>query len=224
MLNDKRIRIIIGHYGSGKTEFAVNYAMKLAEAGRKAALADMDIVNPYFRSREKAEMMEERGIRVISGIRGHHANLDLPMLSPDILSPLQDSSYDLVLDVGGNAVGALVIAQFSEYFQEGAYDMFCVLNRYRADTADLAGAMHHIRSIEATVGVPVTGLINNTHLLRDTSVADVLFGQELAEDVALKTGLPIRYVSALGSVAKDIPSNIQGEIFPMEMYMREEWQ
>lgn len=224
MLNDKRIRIIIGHYGSGKTEFAVNYAMKLAAEGRKVALADMDIVNPYFRSREKAEMMEEKGIRVISGIRGHHANLDLPMLSPDILSPLQDESYDLVLDVGGNAVGAMVIAQFLEYFKEGEYDMFCVLNRYRADTADLDGALYHIRTIEATVGAPVTGLINNTHLLRDTTVADVLFGQELAEEVGISAGLPVRYVSAIGSVAKMLPSDIQGEIFPIEMYMREEWQ
>ncbi len=224
MLNDKRIRIIIGHYGSGKTEFAVNYAMKLAAEGRKVALADLDIVNPYFRSREKAEMMEAKGVRVISGIRGHHANLDLPMLSPDILSPLQDESYDLVLDVGGNAVGAMVIAQYCEYFKDGAYDMFCVLNRYRADTADLNGALYHIRTIEAAVGAPVTGLINNTHLLRDTTVADVLFGQELVEEVALETGLPIRYVSAIPSVAKALPSDIRGDVFPVEMYMREEWQ
>lgn len=87
MLNDKRIRVIIGHYGSGKTEFAVNYALRLADAGHQTALADLDIVNPYFRSREKAEMMEARGIRVISGSRGHHANLDLPMLSADVYSP-----------------------------------------------------------------------------------------------------------------------------------------
>lgn len=224
MLNDKRIRIIIGHYGSGKTEFAVNYAMKLAAEGKKVALADLDIVNPYFRSREKAEMMEAKGVRVISGIRGHHANLDLPMLSPDILSPLQDESYDLVLDVGGNAVGAMVIAQYCEYFKSGEYDMFCVLNRYRADTADLDGALYHIRTIEAAVGAPVTGLINNTHLLRDTTVADVLYGQELVEAVALETGLPVRYVSAIPSVAKALPPDIQGEVFPVEMYMREEWQ
>ena len=224
MLNDKRIRIIIGHYGSGKTEFAVNYAMKLAEIGKKTALADMDIVNPYFRSREKAEMMEARGIRVISGIRGHHANLDLPMITADVLTPMQDSSFDFVMDVGGNAVGALVIAQFNEYFTEGDYDMFCVLNRYRADTADVEGAIYHIRTIEATVGVKVTGLINNTHLLRETTAADVLFGQELVEEVSEKTGIPVRYVCALESVAGQLPSDIRGEVFPVQMYMREEWQ
>lgn len=223
MLNDKRIRIIIGHYGSGKTEFAVNYAMKLVAEGHKTALADMDIVNPYFRSREKAGMMEQLGIRVISGSRGHDANLDLPMVSADILSPLQDETYSLVIDVGGNEVGARVIAQFHSYFKEGAYDMLCVVNRYREDTTDLKGVMEHIRSIEATVGAPVTGLINNTHLLRDTTAADVLYGQELVEEVSAACGIPVRYVSALETVAKDLPTGLQGEIFPLKMYMREAW-
>jgi len=221
MLNDKRICIIIGHYGSGKTEFAVNYAMKLAAAGHQAALADMDIVNPYFRSREKAEMMEAQGVRVISGSRGHHANLDLPMVSADVLSPLQDEAYRLVMDVGGDSVGARVIAQFHAYFKEGNYDMFFVVNRYREDTADLDGVLHHIRTIQATIGAPVTGLINNTNLIRETSVADVLYGQELVEQVSAATGIPIRYVSALEKVAEDLPEDIHGEIFPLKMYMRE---
>lgn len=224
MLNDKRIRVIIGHYGSGKTEFAVNYAMKLAAQGLKTALADMDIVNPYFRSREKAEMMESCGIRVISGNRGHHANLDLPMLSADILSPLQDTQYNLILDVGGNAVGARVIAQYQEYFVPGAYDMLCVVNRYREDTADADGVLSQLRAIEAAVGAPVTGLINNTHLLRDTSVEDVLYGQELVEKVAARTGIDVRYISALEAVAAQLPTGMMGEIFPIKMYMREEWQ
>lgn len=223
MLNDKRIRIIIGHYGSGKTEFAVNYAMKLAAAGRKTALADMDIVNPYFRSREKAAMMTAQGIRVISGNRGHDANLDLPMVSADVLSPLQDAAYDLVLDVGGNEVGARVIAQFHAYFKEGAYDMFCVVNRYREDTTDVAGVMTQIRTIEATVGAPVTGLINNTHLLHHTTAADVMYGQELVEEVSAAYNIPVRYVSALESIVPDLPANLQGEIFPLKMYMRETW-
>jgi len=223
MLDDKRIRIIIGHYGSGKTEFAVNYALKLAAEGRKVALGDMDIVNPYFRSREKAEMMTDAGIRVISGNRGHAANLDIPMVSADVLAPLQDESYDLVLDVGGDAVGARVIAQFHAYFKEGRYDMFCVINRYREDTQDLEGVMMHIRKIEATVGAKVTGLINNTHLIRETSVEDVLYGQELVERVSDASGIPIKYISVLEKVAQDLPVHMRGEIFPIRMYMREIW-
>lgn len=223
MLNDKRIRVIIGHYGSGKTEFAVNYAMALCEAGRKTALADMDIVNPYFRSRERAETMEEAGIRVISGNRGHHANLDLPMISAEVLAPLQDAQYDLVMDVGGDAVGGRAIAQFNQYFVSGDYDMFCVINRYREDTQTVEGVINHIRSIERIVGASVTGLINNTHLLRDTSVEDVLYGQELVEAVSEATNIPIKYISCLEKVAHQLPKGLKGEVLPLKMYMRLDW-
>lgn len=118
------------------------------------------------------------------------------------------------MDVGGNAVGARVIAQYRQYFQAGDYDMFCVINRYREDTADLDGVLEQLRSIEATIGAPVTGLINNTHLLRDTSVADVLYGQELVEAAAAQTGLPVRYISVLERLADQLPPGLQGEVFP----------
>lgn len=223
MLNDKRIRVIIGHYGSGKTEFSVNYAMKLASQGIKTSIADMDIVNPYFRSREKAQMMEDAGIRVISGVRGHNMNLDLPMMSAEVLAPLQDDSYSLILDVGGDSVGARAIARYRSYFQEGKYDMFCVINAYRAETQTLEGVLDHIASIEATAGARVTGLINNTHLLRDTTLSDVMLGQELVKKVSQKLNIPIKYVSTLEKVARELPADIDGEIFPIKMYMRPDW-
>ncbi len=223
MLNDKRIRIIIGHYGSGKTEFAVNYVMRLAENGNKVAIADMDVVNPYFRSREKAGMMTEAGVKVISGSLGHHANLDLPMVSAEVSAPLQDHSYDLVMDVGGDAIGARSIARFRNYFIPGDYDMFCVINRYRQDTQTVEGVLAHIRSIEGIVGARVTGLINNTHLLRDTSVEDVMYGQELVEAVSKELEIPIKYVCILEKAAHHLPSDLNGEVFPIKMYMREDW-
>ena len=223
MLKDNRIRIIIGHYGSGKTEFSVNYAMKLANKGIKTSRADMDIVNPYFRSREKAQMMEDAGIRVISGVRGHNANLDLPMMSAEVLAPLQDESYSLILDVGGDSVGARAIARYRAYFQEGKYDMFCVVNAYRAETQTVEGVIDHIASIEATAGARVTGLINNTHLLRETTVEDVLYGQKLVEAVSKELNLPIKYISTLEEVADKLPEGLEGEIFPIKMYMRPDW-
>lgn len=223
MLNDKRIRIIIGHYGSGKTEFAVNYAMMLAATGAKTALADMDIVNPYFRSRERAVTMTDAGIRVISGNRGHDANLDLPMISAEVLAPLQDHSYNLVMDVGGDSVGGRAIAQFKQYFVSGDYDMFAVINRYREDTQTVEGVLEHIRSIERIVGASVTGLINNTHLLRDTSVEDVLYGQALVEEVSKAINIPIKYISCLETIANQLPEGLSGEIIPVKMYMRPDW-
>ena len=223
MLSDKRIRLIVGHYGSGKTEFAVNYTMKLAELGRKTAIADMDIVNPYFRSRERAQTMEEAGIRVISGARGHAANLALPMMTAEVQAPLQDESYDLVLDIGGDAAGATAASQYKRYFKDGTYDMFCVINRYRTETSTVEGCLYHIKTIEATLGAKVTGLINTTHMLRETSVEDVMYGQELVEKVSKETHIPVRYVAALEKVAKELPEGIEGEIFPIQMYMRPEW-
>jgi hypothetical protein len=223
VLRDKRIRIIIGHYGSGKTEFSVNYALALAETGRKTSLADLDVINPYFRSREKAEFLESNGVHVISSVRGHSANIDIPMVSAEVFAPLQDSSQDVVLDVGGDSVGARAIAQFRHYFVPGQYDMFCVINRYREQTMDAEGVIEHIKAIEASAGAKVTGLINNTHLLRETTLEDVLYGQELAEEVSKMTGLPIRYVSAIRTIAEQLPGTIEGTVLPIAMYMREDW-
>lgn len=223
LMKDKRIRIIIGHYGSGKTEFAVNYALALSKQTENVALCDLDIVNPYFRSREKASLLEANGIQVHSGAFGHSANLDLPMLSPSIAAPLQDETAQVILDVGGDAVGARVLAQYHAYLKPGAYDMFCVINAYREQSATLEDVMMHIRKIEDTCGAKVTGLINNTHLLRETQVEDVLAGQALTIAVSKKLNIPIRYVSTLEKVTHQLPSDIEGEIFPIQMIMREEW-
>jgi len=223
MLNDNRIRIIIGHYGSGKTEFSVNYAMKLAGEGKKVALADLDVVNPYFRSREKQDILEEKGIRVIGSSLGAKSGADLPAVSASVLAPIQDKSYDLVIDVGGDSVGARALSRYYASFKEGNYDMFCVINANRPGTTTVEDAISHIRDIEIASRTKVTGIINNTHLLRETTVEDVLKGQELAMKVSENLQLPIKYVCALEKVARQLPKDIEGQIFPINMYMREDW-
>lgn len=223
LMKDARIRIFIGHYGSGKTEFAVNYAMALSKQTSHVTLCDLDIVNPYFRSREKASLLEENGIHVISGARGHEANLDVPMVSPNILAPIQNETMQVILDVGGDAVGARVLARFAAYFKTGAYDMFFVLNANRAETQEVLGVIQHIRNIEDTVGAKVTGIVNNTHLLRETDIEEVLKGQTLAMEVSKTLNIPIKYISTLEKVTHQLPTDLEGEIFPIQMYMREEW-
>lgn len=222
MLNDNRIRIIVGHYGSGKTEFAVNYAVKLSELGKKVVLADLDVVNPYFRSREKTEELENLGIKVIgSSIKGN--SVDVPSISAEIYGPLQDESIETVLDVGGDPAGARALGRYHSFFQEGKYDMFFVVNAYRPETQTLENVEKYIRDIERASRAKVTGLINNTHLLKSTILEDVLFGQKLVEEVSTALNIPVKYVSALEHVAKELPQDIKGEILPIKLFMREDW-
>jgi len=222
MLDDKRIRIVTGHYGSGKTEFSVNYAIKLAQAGKKVAIADMDIVNPYFRSREKKTEMEKLGIRVVAPLGGY-ANADIPALPPEIYTLFQDNSYDVVLDAGGDPIGAKVLGRYFNYLKDGNYDMMVVVNANRLETQDAEASVAYIDAIERAARVPATGLINNTHMLRDTTLDDVLRGQEVVEEVSRVKNIPVKYISAIEKIAAQIPEGLQGERFSLEMYMRPEW-
>lgn len=226
MLKDNRLRIIIGHFGSGKTEFAVNYAVKLAESdGENIAIADLDVINPYFRTREKADFLESMGIKVISSNRGNKkTNLNLPMVSANVLELFQNKELEAILDVGGDKEGATTLGRYKKYFVDGKYDMFAVINANRMETSTVDGAVQHIKNIEAVSGAKVTGLINNTHMLRETTVEDVLKGQELVKSVSKKLNIPIKYISTLERIAQKISKmNLEGEIFPIKMYMREDW-
>ena len=222
MVNDKRIRIIIGHYGSGKTEFSVNYAVKLGSLGKKVALVDLDVVNLYFRSREKAEVLEKANIRVIGG--GIKATaIDIPSISGEVLTPLQDNSFEAILDVGGDPVGARALGRYKDYLIEGNYDMFFVLNANRPETQTVEKAMEYMIKIEDIARAKITGIINNTHLLKSTTIEDVLRGYELALEVSKATNIPLKYNSALESITHDLPKDMEGEVFPIKLFMREEW-
>jgi len=222
MLNDKRIRVIIGHYGSGKSEFSVNYAVKLAEMGRKVALADLDIVNMYFRSREKAKEMESLGIKVI-GSQINAPAIEVPSISAEVYTPLQDERYDIILDVGGDQVGARALGRYVDYFKEGKYDMFFVLNANRPETQTLEKTLEYMIKIQDVSRAKITGIVNNTHLLKSTTVEDVLKGQKLALEVQEKTGIKLRYISVLENVVPTLPKDLEGEVFPIKLFMRDDW-
>ncbi len=214
-----QLYIITGHYGSGKTEFAVNLALALARAGHKTALADLDIVNPYFCSRERQELLEQAGVRVILSSAG---NADVPALNPAVLSLLEQGGAG-VMDVGGDAAGARVLARFAHKIRMIDHALYCILNFNRPETATPEQAEAYLRAIERSAGLFVTGLVNNTHLCAETSEEDVLRGAALAEEVSRMTGIPVVCHAAAREVIKriNIPS---GELFPMDIYMKKPWE
>ena len=221
--DDKRVRLFIGHYGRGKSEVSINYVTKLRKiVDGKIAFADLDIVNVYFRTREKKEQLRAMGINPIdSSIETD--TLDLPAVSAQVMTPLHEKDVDYVIDVGGDNVGTRVVGRFAEHFVEGEYDMFCVVNANREQTQTAEDVIKFIKSMEETSKLKVTGLINNTHLIRQTTVEDVLRGQKLAREVSDLTNIPIKYVSCLRSLVDSLPDNLEGDILPIDLYLREEW-
>lgn len=226
-LKDKRTRVIVGHYGSGKTEFSVNYALKLAEQGKRNALADLDIANPYFRSRERQQMLEKRGIKVYSNTFGYDITADLPAITASIKSPLEDASFQTIIDAGGDDSGARILIQFDKYLQGDDYDLLCVVNANRPETASVQGALDHIYRIEKETNLKITGLVNNTHLLMETKAEDVIKGYRLCMKLTEKRNIPLKYNCCTERLLEDLKAKTKGFqdfiIFPMRLYMRERW-
>ena len=220
--DDRRIRIITGHYGSGKTEFAVNYVKKLRESvDGRVAIADLDIVNVYFRSREKKEELEEKGIQVIAS-NLDTAVADVPAVSGAMTMPVINKEY--VVDLGGNDVGTLVLGRIKPLLDHAEADFFMVVNAYRPNTSTPEGIIEQMENLEYAAGLKVTGFINNTNLVRETTAECLLHGDEVLKEVTKRTGVPVKYVSYVKDVmTEEIPEGLSGELFPMEFNMRKTW-
>ena len=222
--DDRRIRIITGHYGSGNTEFAVNYVKKLRESvDGRVAIADLDIVNVYFRSREKKEELEEKGIQVIAS-NLDTAVADVPAVSGAMTMPVINKEYQYVVDLGGNDVGTLVLGRIKPLLDHAEADFFMVVNAYRPNTSTPEGIIEQMENLEYAAGLKVTGFINNTNLVRETTAECLLHGDEVLKEVTKRTGVPVKYVSYVKDVmTEEIPEGLSGELFPMEFNMRKTW-
>ena len=218
----KRIQIITGHYGSGKTEYAVNLALRLAAEGKKTVLADLDIVNPYFRSYEQTQRLEAAGIRVIVTSCGGVA--DIPAINPAVLSVFQDRSWTGVLDIGGDPIGARGLARLAPQLQGEEFDLLYVLNANRPETRDLERALAYMRGIEAECHQKVTGIVNNTHLCGETTAAEILKGARLAGQLSQQTGLPVVCHAAQRRLLPEVQNTLIEPILPMDLYMKKPWE
>ena len=218
----RRIQIVTGHHGSGKTEYAVNLALSLAAAGHNTTLADLDIVNPYFRSYEQTARLEAAGVKVIVTSCGGAA--DIPALNPAVLSIFQTDNQSGVLDIGGDPIGARVLARFAPQLAGQDFDLLYVLNANRPETNDPDKALAYLQGIERECKQKATGIVNNTHLCRETTLDQVLKGAKLAQSLAQRTGLPIVAHAVERRFAAQAADLLPEAIFPMDIYMKKPWE
>ena len=212
----KRLTILCGHYGSGKTNVAVNIAAELKKSHDSVTVADLDIVNPYVRTKDSAAFFEQQGIRLICSAYAN-SNVDIPALPQEMYALTDDRSMTAVLDIGGDDRGALVLGRLApKILAEGDYEMLMVINRYRPLTRDAASTLEVMAEIEFAGGIRFTGLVNNSNLGELTTAEDVLASREYAEEISRLSGLPV----VMTSVRADLAPAVEGmmpRVFPLTL-------
>ena len=190
--NYKRITLLAGHYGSGKTNIAVNMAFDLKKMYNNITIADLDIVNPYFRTKDSQAELEAEGIKLICSEYAN-TNVDIPALPQDMYSVIDDKSRYAVIDIGGDDRGAYALGRYSQgILEEDNYDMLFVINCYRPLTRDALTTLEVMHEIEKAGKIKFTGIVNNSNLGEETTADDILNSLDYAEKVSKETGLPIK--------------------------------
>lgn len=212
----KRITLFAGHYGSGKTNIAVNYALHLKQLGNEVVIADLDIVNPYFRTRDSLAELTDAGIKLISS-EFASSNVDLPALPQDVYSILDKREEKAIMDIGGDDRGAYALGRYSDSIKsENDYEMLFVFNKYRPLTPTAEDALEIMGEIEAAGHIKFTAVVNNSNLGELTTAEDILNSVEEAEKLSRLSGLPVK----MTTVREDLVYNLNGKVenlFPLTL-------
>ncbi len=221
----KRMIVIAGHYGSGKTELAVSLAMELArEKNRpwpRLAVVDLDVANPYFRSRERMDLLEANGVKLYADVyHSTGATAELPALTAALRAPLEDEGCKTIIDLGGNDAGARVLRQFEKYFAGNDHELWIVVNFRRYETRDVESSREHVEAIQNELRMRVTGLVNNTHLLRETTPDIIREGHEKAQALSDEMNIPLLFTCYPAGIIS--PKDVQeiSPLRPLSLYMR----
>ena len=207
-MEHKRLTLFAGHYGSGKTNLAVNYALLLAKEGKKVCIADLDIVNPYFRTKDSAAVLDKAGIDLISP-QFANSNVDLPALPAESYRLVQDLSTYGIMDIGGDDRGAYALGRYVPAINaENDYRMIFVANSYRPLTRTPEEALEVMREIEEACGLAFTDIVANANLGTETTPETVLDSVPYMEKLSELSGLPIFAYSAVSSVAEALSGSI----------------
>lgn len=221
----RQIIIIVGGFGSGKTEVSVNLAKFLASSQKKpVTIVDLDLVNPYFRSREAVNELEKLGIRAIAP-SGEQFHADLPILLPEVKGAIENRDGYLILDVGGDSQGSKALGSLTVADKTENYDMLIVVNSRRPATANVETSLATMKRIENTSKLKFTGFISNSHLIDETDYEVIKEGYDLVKQLSKKTDLPIRFISGKDNVLKDIDmKEFKCPILPLTRSMLKPWE
>ena len=204
----KRITLLCGHYGSGKTNVAVNMAYDLKKQHDKVVIADLDIVNPYFRTKDSSGEFEDLGIRLIASEYAG-SNVDIPAMPQQMYSITDDKEQMAIIDVGGDDRGALALGRIApSIIEENDYEMLFVINCFRPLTRDAESTLEVMREIEDAAKIKFTAIVNNSNLGEETKREDVLKSLAYAEEISQKTGLPIKCTSVYNRLYDDLKNEI----------------
>ena len=212
----ERLTLFAGHYGSGKTNIAVNYAIHLKDKGYPVVIADLDIVNPYFRTKDSEAELKEKGIELLcSPYAG--SNLDIPSLPQEMYRAVQDKNTYAVMDIGGDDAGAIALGRFAPFIsEENNYQMIFVVNFYRPLTRTAAEALEIMREVEAASHLKFTAIANNSNLGEDTTAEDILSTVPETEKLSEMSGLPVIMTTAKKELAIALREKIDN-VFPLSL-------
>lgn len=223
MKRHSQFSIITGHFGSGKTEFAINLSMKSNKLHKKTILVDLDIVNPFFRSSEVRGMLENQGIEVFAP-NFANSNVNVPSLPADIFSVFNREDTHVIFDVGGDEDGARALAQYKEFFKHCDYRMYFVLNTKRPFASTEEGVIHLAKKIEEVSHLKLTDMVSNTNLSYETDIHCIEAGYGEALGFAKQLELPVTYVMVEETLMEELPDSMRDKAFSMNRYMKPLWE
>ncbi len=219
----KRIKIFVGSFGSGKTEIAINYSIYFRKSHTQVAIVDLDIVNPYFRTREEKNALNLKGVKVVAP-EGKLTYADTPLISPEIKGLIQNSDYHLILDVGGDDTGTVVLSNFKSFIEGSDYEMLLVVNPYRPFTQSVPQIQQMAQEIENSSRLKISGIVSNPNLSGQTDEKIIKKGHILTKQAAQKLNLPIKFICIDERFSKKIKQeNFEELIFYIKRFMHLPW-
>ncbi len=229
----KKYVVVIGNFGSGKTELSLNLAFEEARAGNKVTLVDLDIINPYFRSTERKNELEEAGIKLFSPTYAM-LGVEIPSLPAEIYSVFSNDSDVVIFDVGGDAAGAIALGQYKRFFKDiDNIEVLYVINARRPFSCELELNLDMIGKVTEAGRIGISALVNNTNLSQETSLAELIDGYDMVKRVSEETALPVKYTIGCEPVISQFKEYAEkegldpafiGTIRPIERYMHRDWE